>query len=82
MVSYWTGAEHRRRGVATRTLRLLLLYAEDEDITDIACDVAVDNVASRRVAEAGGFSHPTLHTAPDGKAMVRLTLDHGQTART
>jgi RimJ/RimL family protein N-acetyltransferase len=54
----------------TGALRLLLLYAEDEDITDIACDVAVDNVASRRVAEAGGFSQPTLYTDPDGKAMV------------
>jgi RimJ/RimL family protein N-acetyltransferase len=81
-VSYWTGAEHRRRGVATRALRLLLLYAEDEGVTDIACDVAVDNVASRRVAEAGGFSQPTLYTDPDARAMVRLTLDHGQTART
>jgi hypothetical protein len=49
-------------------------YASHEDVTDIACDVAVDNVASRRVAENGGFSDPTPYTDPDGHAMVRYTL--------
>jgi hypothetical protein len=45
-------------------------YASDEDVTDIACDVAVDNVASRRVAENGGFSDPTPYTDPDGHAAL------------
>jgi len=76
-VSYWTAVQQRRKGVATRALRLLLAYATDEGIVDIACDVAVDNVASRRVTEAGGFSRrPTPYTDPDGQAMVRYTL-HG-----
>jgi len=75
-VSYWTAAEHRRKGVATRALRLLLTYANDEGITEVGCDVAADNIASRRVAEAGGFSEPTPYSEPDGQVMVRYTA-HG-----
>lgn len=75
-VSYWTGAKHRRKGVATRALRLLVTYANDEGITKVACEVAADNIASRRVAENAGFGEPTPYLESDGHAMVRYTA-HG-----
>jgi hypothetical protein len=51
-------------------------YANDQGITDLACEIAADNIASRRVAEDGGFGEPTPYSEPDGQAMVRYTA-HG-----
>ena len=56
-VSYWTFPDRRGRGFATRAVRLLCEYAFRElGVEEIAAQMAVDNVASRRVAEAAGFS--------------------------
>jgi RimJ/RimL family protein N-acetyltransferase len=73
-VSYWTGVSHRQDGVATRALRLLLGYATDQGVTDIACDVARDNVASRKVAEAAGFGNPIPYEDANGHHIVRYWL--------
>lgn len=73
-VSYWTGAAHRGQGVATRALKLLLSHADREGITDLECHVAEDNAASRRVAEAAGFTDPVLAVEPDGQVMVRYRM--------
>lgn len=43
-VSYWTAVQHRRKGVATRGLKLLLKFAASEGVTELACDVAEDNI--------------------------------------
>ncbi len=73
-VSYWCGAAHRRQGVATRALRLLLLHADREGVTELECHVAEDNVASRRVAEAAGFAGPVLAVDTDGEVLVRYRM--------
>jgi RimJ/RimL family protein N-acetyltransferase len=70
-VSYWTAAAHRRQGIATRALRLLLLYADRDGITQLECHVAEDNVGSRRVAEAAGFTDPSIEVETDGQVVVR-----------
>jgi predicted acetyltransferase len=44
----------RRRGYATRALRLLLPYARAEGLPYIDLTTAADNVASRRVIESNG----------------------------
>jgi RimJ/RimL family protein N-acetyltransferase len=76
-VSYWTGVAHRRRGVATRALRLLLAHADQEGATDVDCHVAEDNIASRRAAEAAGFGEPTTAVEPNGQVMVRYRMRRG-----
>lgn len=83
-VSYWTAVHSRRRGVATRALRLLVRFAHDQGISTVDCDVVEDNEASRRVAEAAGFGEPTPgHTQRgpfhgevpmDGKRRNRIKL--------
>ena len=55
-VSYWTGAQHRRKGYAVRALRLLREYAVSIGVGQLEADVADDNFASRRVAENCGFA--------------------------
>ncbi len=80
-VSYWTAAAHRRQGVATRALRLLLLYADQEGITQLECAVAEDNVASRRVAEAAGFTDPTVDVETDGQVVVRYLWGQDEHSR-
>jgi len=57
----------RRRGYATRALRLLLPYARGEGLAHIEATTDADNVASRRVIEANGgilvgrFHKPLSH---------------------
>jgi RimJ/RimL family protein N-acetyltransferase len=77
-VSYWTGASHRGQGIATRSLRLLLLYAADEGITELECHIAENNIPSRRVAEAVGFALSTTSVVEDGEAMVRYRRTLGR----
>jgi RimJ/RimL family protein N-acetyltransferase len=70
-VTYWTAPQQRGRGIATRALNLLVEYATDQGLSDLACVVAVDNIASRHVAEAAGFRSPALYVDPAGLEMVR-----------
>lgn len=70
-VSYWTAVHDRRRGVATRALRLLLRFAHDQGISTVDCDVAEGNEASQRVAEAAGFGERHVVTHGDGGVTVR-----------
>lgn len=70
-LSYWTGAPHRRCGVATRALRLLLEFARSQDISTLECEVAEDNVGSRRVAEAAGFIRVDIAARLNAHAIVR-----------
>lgn len=53
-VGWWTAAEHRRRGVATRAVSLLAGWCHDELDLELFADVDADNVPSIWVAEAAG----------------------------
>jgi len=54
-VSYWTHADKRGRGYAKQSLALLCDYAASIGVTWLEAHVAVDNHASRHVAESAGF---------------------------
>ena len=55
-LSYWVFPRYRRRGLATRIVRLACLYAFAElGIERIEALVEPDNEASRRVVHAAGF---------------------------
>ena len=69
-VSYSTGSAHRRRGHASRALRLLAAWAFRElDIGRLELYVEPDNVASRGVARNAGF----VEEGVDDRAMVRYS---------
>jgi RimJ/RimL family protein N-acetyltransferase len=55
-IGYWVAPWARGRGVATRSVRLLCRYLFDEGAERITWSAVVGNVASRRVAEAAGFT--------------------------
>ncbi len=60
-ISYSTIAEHRRRGVATRAVKLLCRWAFDElHLTRIRLETDVENEASRAVARKAGFRETAL----------------------
>ncbi len=55
-IGYWVAAGARRRGTATRAVRLLREWAHAAlGLTVIEALVHVENLASRRVAENAGF---------------------------
>jgi RimJ/RimL family protein N-acetyltransferase len=55
-VGYWVKKEARRRGVATRGLRLLVRWAfQDLGLARVEIKTDVENVPSQRVAEKCGF---------------------------
>jgi RimJ/RimL family protein N-acetyltransferase len=55
-IGYWVAPWARGRGIAVRATKLLAPWAlRTLDLTRIACDVDVDNAASRKVAERAGF---------------------------
>jgi len=74
-VSYWTHAGKRGRGYARNALALLASYAASIGITRLEAHVALDNHASRRVAEAAGFTLASTVTDDDGTEMIRYTRD-------
>jgi RimJ/RimL family protein N-acetyltransferase len=74
-VSYWTHAGKRGRGYASSALALLVGYAASIGVTRLEAHVALDNHASRRVAEAAGFTQASTFTGEDGTEMIRYTRD-------
>ena len=60
-VGYWIGSDFRRRGIATRALRLLSRWALTELATGrVQLLTEPDNEASQRVAEKAGFAREGL----------------------
>src|SRR5271156_4643835 len=74
-VSYWTHAGKRGRGYARNALALLVGYAASIGITRLEAHVAADNHASRRVAEAAGFTQAGNFTDGGGTEFIRYTRD-------
>jgi RimJ/RimL family protein N-acetyltransferase len=74
-VSYWTHAGKRGRGYARNALALLAGYAASIGITRLEAHVAPDNHASRRVAEAAGFTQADNFTDGGGTEFIRYTRD-------
>ena len=72
-VSYWTHAGKRGRGHARNALALLVGYAASIGVTRLEAHIALDNHASRRVAEAAGFAQAGTFTDDDGTEMIRYT---------
>jgi RimJ/RimL family protein N-acetyltransferase len=57
-IGYWVAPWARGRGAASRAAALLAPWAlRTLGLARVACDVDVDNAASRRVAERAGFTH-------------------------
>ncbi|MGH2697685.1 MAG: GNAT family N-acetyltransferase [Actinomycetota bacterium] len=55
-VGYWVAAHARRRGIATRAVRLMARWAfEDLEVKRLELLTHLDNEASERVAEKCGF---------------------------
>jgi RimJ/RimL family protein N-acetyltransferase len=64
-VGYWVAPWARGRGLAVRAVELLAPWAlRTLDLARVACDVDVDNVASRRVAQRAGFVAEDVPLAP------------------
>jgi RimJ/RimL family protein N-acetyltransferase len=64
-IGYWVAPWARGRGVAVRAAKLLAPWAlRTLDLTRVACDVDVDNAASRQVAERAGFVAEDVPLAP------------------
>ncbi len=55
-ISYLTHPDWRRRGYATRAVRLASRWAFAVGFEEVVVDVAAGNTASRRVAVAAGFT--------------------------
>jgi RimJ/RimL family protein N-acetyltransferase len=72
-VSYWTHAGKRGQGHARNALALLVGYADSIGVTRLEAHVAPDNHASRRVAEAAGFTQSGTFADGDGTEMTRYT---------
>jgi RimJ/RimL family protein N-acetyltransferase len=69
-VSYWTHAGQRGRRHARNALSLLACYAASIGVTCLEAHIAPDNHASRRVAEATGFTQAGI-VMDDGTEMIR-----------
>lgn len=74
-MSYWTHAGKRGQGHARSALALLVGYATSIGVTRLEAHVALDNHASRRVAEAAGFTQAGTFTDGDGTKIIRYTRD-------
>ena len=60
-IGYWVAREARRRGLATRAVRLVSRWAIDElGIQRLELMTRTDNVASQGVAERAGFTREGL----------------------
>jgi RimJ/RimL family protein N-acetyltransferase len=64
-IGYWVAPWARGRGLAVRAVKLLAPWAlRTLDLARVACDVDVDNAASRRVAQRAGFVAEDVPLAP------------------
>jgi RimJ/RimL family protein N-acetyltransferase len=75
-VSYWTHADQRGNGYAKQALALLCEYAATVGVTRLEAHVAVDNHASRHVAESAGFTESHTITA-EGELRIRYIKNLG-----
>lgn len=63
-VAYWVSPAARRRGIATRALRLVSRWALDElGLERLWLEIEPGNVASHRVAERNGFQREGVFRA-------------------
>jgi RimJ/RimL family protein N-acetyltransferase len=69
-VSYWTHARLRGNGYAGRALAALCGYASAIGVVWLEAHIATDNYASRRVAEAAGFTAAEIFLE-EGEERVR-----------
>jgi RimJ/RimL family protein N-acetyltransferase len=64
-IGYWVAPWARGRGLAVRAVKLLAPWAlRTLDLARVACDVDVDNAASRQVAQRAGFVAEDIPLAP------------------
>jgi RimJ/RimL family protein N-acetyltransferase len=64
-VGYWVAPWARGRGIAVRAVKLLAPWAlRTLDVARVACDVDLDNAASRQVARRAGFVAEDVPLAP------------------
>jgi len=75
-VSYWTHADKRGKGYARRALATLCEYAASIGVVSLEAHIAADNHASRRVAEAAGFTVADTMTEK-GELCVRYVRRRG-----
>ena len=55
-VGYWIGAEHVRKGYASKALGLIIDFAfQAHEYAELIAEIHPDNVGSRRTVEANGF---------------------------
>jgi RimJ/RimL family protein N-acetyltransferase len=72
-VSYWTHADARGRGFASRGLVLLVDYAWSVGVRRLESHIEPDNLASKGVSERAGFS-PKEGFVADGREMLRYVV--------
>jgi RimJ/RimL family protein N-acetyltransferase len=71
-MSYWTFAAYRRRGLATRAVRLASGCAFGTlGLSQIELDIEPDNTASRGVAQRAGFTETDTTQASPGQMRSR-----------
>jgi RimJ/RimL family protein N-acetyltransferase len=63
LLSYWVSAAARRRGVAARSIRLLLMWAWQLGLDRVELYTHLDNTGSQRAAESAGFERRRVERA-------------------
>lgn len=75
-VGYWLRADARGRGLATRAVLLLVRWAlAQPQVERVQLRAAVDNLASRRVAERAGFTLEGVLRSAHWSPRLRRRLD-------
>ncbi|HVM56737.1 MAG TPA: GNAT family N-acetyltransferase [Gaiellaceae bacterium] len=74
-VGYWLRADARGRGVTTAAVRLVTAWALGAGAARVQLRAAVDNDASRRVAEKAGFRLEGVHRSAYWNARLGRRVD-------